>query len=68
MAPFEGQGLNRPATITLFGCLPPQLADFDEESKARYRHRIAEMTEQKGACFLDYDCDKGLWQFGVDHF
>mmetsp|Transcript_13275 Transcript_13275/g.29263 ORF Transcript_13275/g.29263 Transcript_13275/m.29263 type:complete len:599 (+) Transcript_13275:70-1866(+) len=66
--PFEGQGLNRPATITLFGCLPPQLADFDEESKARYRHRIAEMTEQKGARFLDYDCDKGLWQFGVDHF
>lgn len=32
-------GLNspcRPATITLFGCLPPQAADFtDEESKAR---------------------------------
>eukprot|EP00435_Cladocopium_sp_Y103_P031069 s2656_g7.t2 len=66
--PFEGEGLNRPATITLFGCLPPQLADFDEESKARYRHRIAEMTEQKGARFLDYDCDKGLWQFCVDHF
>ncbi len=29
----------------------------------RYRHRIAEMTESKGARFLDYDCDKGLWQF-----
>ena len=28
---------SRPATITLFGCLPPQLADFDEESKARHR-------------------------------
>ena len=26
----------RPATITLFGCLPPQVADFDEESKARH--------------------------------
>ena len=23
------------------------------------------MTEQKGARFLDYDCDKGLWQFGA---
>ncbi|CAK9047149.1 unnamed protein product [Durusdinium trenchii] len=67
--PSEGEGLNRPATITLFGCLPPQAADFtDEESKARYRHRIAEMTESKGAHFLDYDCDKGLWQFCVDHF
>ena len=32
---------------------------------ARYRHRIAEMTESKGAHFLDYDCDKGLWQFRV---
>jgi hypothetical protein len=28
---------SRPATITLFGCLPPQLADIDEESKARHR-------------------------------
>ena len=32
-------------------------------SRSRYRHRIAEMTESKGAHFLDYDCDKGLWQF-----
>jgi len=66
--PCEGEGLNRPATITLFNCMPPQVPDFDEETKARYRHRIAEMTESKGARFLDYDCDKGLWQFCVDHF
>ncbi|OLP94205.1 3'-5' exonuclease eri-1 [Symbiodinium microadriaticum] len=67
--PREGKGLNRPATITLFRCLPPSGAAFpDEESKVRYRNRIAQMTEAKGARFVDYDCDQGLWQFRVDHF
>eukprot|EP00439_Symbiodinium_sp_Y106_P013164 s1927_g1.t3 len=67
--PREGKGLNRPATITLFRCLPPHGAAFpDEESKVRYRNRIAQMTEAKGARFVDYDCDQGLWQFRVDHF
>lgn len=27
--------LGRPATITLFNCMPPQVPDFDEETKAR---------------------------------
>eukprot|EP00931_Biecheleriopsis_adriatica_P067143 TRINITY_DN41330_c0_g1_i1.p1 TRINITY_DN41330_c0_g1~~TRINITY_DN41330_c0_g1_i1.p1 ORF type:complete len:804 (+),score=119.81 TRINITY_DN41330_c0_g1_i1:57-2468(+) len=67
--PKEGEGLNRPATITLFQCMPPNNAPFpDAESKARYRNRIAQMTESKGARFVDYDCDKGIWQFRVEHF
>jgi len=67
--PAEGEGLNRPAIITLFQCMPPNNGNFpDADSKARYRERIAKMTEQKGARFVDYDCDRGIWQFRVDHF
>lgn len=69
MKPPEGEGLNRPATITLFQCMPPNNGAFpDPESKSRYRDRIARMTEQKGARFVDYDCDNGIWRFRVDHF
>lgn len=69
MKPPEGEGLNRPATVTLFGCMPPNNGDFpDAASRARYRDRIAHMTEQKGARFVDYDCDRGTWRFRVDHF
>jgi len=66
--PREGEGLNRPATITLFQCKPPSGCFMDADSKARYRDRIAKMTEAKGACFVDYDCDRGIWRFRVDHF
>ncbi|CAE8734632.1 unnamed protein product [Polarella glacialis] len=49
--------------------MPPNSAPFpDAESKARYRNRIALMTESKGARFVDYDCDHGIWQFRVEHF
>lgn len=67
--PVEGEGLNRPATITLYQCLPPNSGTFpDADSKMRYRERIAQMTESKGARFVDYDCDRGIWQFRVEHF
>lgn len=67
--PQEGEGLNRPATITLFQCMPPSNGALaDGSSKQRYRDRIAQMTEAKGARFIDYDCDRGIWQFRVDHF
>lgn len=67
--PREGEGLNRPATITLFNCMPPSNAAFpDADSKQRYRDRIAQMTESKGARFVDYDCERGIWRFRVEHF
>mmetsp|Transcript_83003 Transcript_83003/g.209376 ORF Transcript_83003/g.209376 Transcript_83003/m.209376 type:complete len:301 (-) Transcript_83003:105-1007(-) len=66
--PREGEGLNRPATITLFQCKPPAGSLTDADSKARYRERIAKMTEVKGATFVDYDCDRGIWRFRVSHF
>jgi len=66
--PPEGVGLNRAALITLFQCKPPSGSLSDAESKARYRERIARMTEAKGAAFVDYDCDRGIWRFRVEHF
>merc|ERR1712217_14202 len=67
--PPEGEGLNRPAIVTLYQCMPPNNGVFpDAESKARYRDRIASMTEKKGASFVGYDCDRGIWQFRVNHF
>lgn len=69
--PPRGQGLNRPASISLLGCAPlgnGSGAFVDEESKTRYRARIKKMTEAKGAKFLDYDCDLWVWRFQVDYF
>lgn len=67
--PLEGEGLNRPATITLYQCLPPKSGTIPSaEHKAKYRDRIAKMTEARGATFVDYDCDNGVWKFRVDHF
>merc|ERR1712060_599155 len=68
--PKEGEGLNRPAAVTLFRCTPPPSngAVPDEDAKARHRQRIAVMTESKGARFVDYDYDNGIWQFSVEHF
>merc|ERR1712232_985536 len=44
--PLEGEGLNRPATITLYQCMPPNNGALaDANAKTRYRDRIAQMTE-----------------------
>jgi len=67
--PPEGEGLNRPATITLYQCMPPSTGAFpDAQSRIKYKERIAKMTEAKGAKFVDYDCDQGIWKFRVEHF
>jgi len=67
--PPEGEGLNRPATITLYQCMPPSTGAFpDSQSRVKYKERIAKMTEAKGAKFVDYDCDQGIWKFRVEHF
>lgn len=68
--PPAGEGFNRSATVTLYGCYPPRHMStlLDAESKELYREEIARRTEAKGAQFIDYDADRGVWQFSVDHF
>jgi len=66
--PPVGSGLNKPASIKLYGCLPKTQSFRDEKAREKYRNRVRLMTEEKVAEFVDYDCDHGIWQFRVLHF
>lgn len=67
--PPIGKGLNKPASVVLYGCMPkPRTKLTDSRAQERYKQRVAEMTEEKGAIFEDYDCDNGTWKFRVNHF
>jgi len=68
--PPVGQGLNKRATVTMFQCWPPNGRSHLEDTKAqeRYRWKIQQMTEEKRAKFIDYDCLTGIWKFQVEHF
>lgn len=67
--PPVGQGLNKAASVVLYGCMPKsQQKLLDPKARERYKQRVAQMTEEKGAVFEDYDCDDGTWRFRVNHF
>mmetsp|Transcript_43582 Transcript_43582/g.98032 ORF Transcript_43582/g.98032 Transcript_43582/m.98032 type:complete len:677 (-) Transcript_43582:159-2189(-) len=68
--PPPGEGLNKPATVTMFQCWPPNGSDClkDRRAQEKYRRKIQQMTEKKNAYFLDYDCLSGIWKFQVEHF
>lgn len=66
--PPPGHGLNKAADITLYGCMPKTQGFRDKKARERYKRRVRQMTEDKGAEFVDYDCDHGIWKFRVRHF
>jgi nuclear pore complex protein Nup98-Nup96 len=66
--PAPGKGLNKPARIVLHGCLPKTQGFRDRKSRDRYKRRVRQMTEDKGAEFIDYDCEQGIWTFRVSRF
>jgi len=68
--PPVGEGLNKRATVTMYQCWPPNGRSHLEDTKAqeRYRWKIQQMTEEKRAKFIDYDCLTGVWKFQVEHF
>jgi len=68
MKPPVGSGLNKAASIVLYGCLPKAQVFIDKKACDRYKKRVRQMTEDKGAEFISYDCDEGIWQFRVKHF
>merc|ERR1719240_1167039 len=65
--PQVGLGLNKPASVVLYGCMPKTRLS-DPNARERYKRRVAQMTEEKGAEFVDYDCEDGTWKFKVNHF
>eukprot|EP00929_Paragymnodinium_shiwhaense_P007114 TRINITY_DN111066_c0_g1_i1.p1 TRINITY_DN111066_c0_g1~~TRINITY_DN111066_c0_g1_i1.p1 ORF type:complete len:1019 (+),score=210.36 TRINITY_DN111066_c0_g1_i1:119-3058(+) len=68
--PAVGEGLNKRATVTMQQCWPPNGRKHLEEPGAqdRYVAKIRQMTEDKRAKFIDYDCKAGIWKFQVEHF
>lgn len=68
--PPVGMGLNKPATVTMYQCWPPNGSKLlqDAKSQERYKKKIKQMTEEKHAQFIDYDCSTGVWKFAVEHF
>jgi hypothetical protein len=70
LKPPVGVGLNKAAMVTMFQCWPPNGSRLlqDQKSQDRYKKKIKQMTEEKHATFLDYDCSTGVWKFCVEHF
>jgi len=70
LKPAEGVGLNKAATVTMYQCWPPNGSKLleDPASQDKYKKKIKQMTEEKQARFIDYDCSTGVWKFSVEHF
>ncbi|KAH3759909.1 nucleoporin 98 [Pelomyxa schiedti] len=64
--PPVGQGLNKPAEVTLYNCFPA--SGRDVKRLVHYSRKIAETTERLGATLVDYNAMTGTWVFQVKHF
>ena len=67
--PEIGQGLNRPATISIDQCWVKDKATREpirDASHPRVKQHIAKLSKQPG--FLSYAVDTGTWSFKVEHF
>ena len=67
--PEIGQGLNRPATISIDRCWVKDKATREpimDADHARVKQHIAKLSKQQG--FLSYAVDTGTWSFEVEHF
>eukprot|EP00420_Gonyaulax_spinifera_P022523 CAMPEP_0197908766 /NCGR_PEP_ID=MMETSP1439-20131203/67448_1 /TAXON_ID=66791 /ORGANISM="Gonyaulax spinifera, Strain CCMP409" /LENGTH=51 /DNA_ID=CAMNT_0043530285 /DNA_START=8 /DNA_END=159 /DNA_ORIENTATION=+ len=51
----------------MYQCFPPNGSKLlqDPKSQERYKKKIKQMTEEKQAMFIDYDCATGVWEFSV---
>eukprot|EP00271_Cylindrocystis_brebissonii_P013675 TRINITY_DN3377_c0_g2_i3.p1 TRINITY_DN3377_c0_g2~~TRINITY_DN3377_c0_g2_i3.p1 ORF type:complete len:304 (+),score=61.02 TRINITY_DN3377_c0_g2_i3:103-912(+) len=70
--PPVGQGLNKPAEVTLLG-----VKGYDKRTGQtvtegpdleRFEKRLRKKTEEQGAEFISFDAGKGEWKFRVTHF
>ncbi|KAI4372140.1 hypothetical protein MLD38_010413 [Melastoma candidum] len=70
--PPVGQGLNKPAVVTLLNikCRDRKTGRYYTEGpKAeKYKETLKKKTEDQGAEFVSYDPEKGEWTFKVMHF
>lgn len=70
--PPVGQGLNKPAEVTLLNikCFDKKTGrQYTEGPKIdRYEEMLKRKAEDQGAEFVSYDPVKGEWKFRVNHF
>jgi nuclear pore complex protein Nup98-Nup96 len=70
--PPIGQGLNKPAEVTLLNikCFDKKTGQqYTEGPKIeKYREMLKRKAEDQGAEFVSYDPIKGEWKFRVNHF
>ncbi|KAG2313677.1 hypothetical protein Bca4012_028202 [Brassica carinata] len=61
--PAVGEGLNKPAEVTL-------IVDITcgEERVDHVSDKLKQSAERQGADFVSFDAEKGLWKFLVPHF
>ncbi|KAJ6326198.1 hypothetical protein OIU78_013322 [Salix suchowensis] len=64
--PMVGQGLNKPAEVSL--TLKLKLLDFNKGQINEVVERLRESMERQGAEFISYDPVIGEWKFLVCHF
>uniref|UniRef100_A0A1J3FUW3 Nucleoporin autopeptidase n=1 Tax=Noccaea caerulescens TaxID=107243 RepID=A0A1J3FUW3_NOCCA len=70
--PAVGQGLNKPAEVTLLNirCVDKKTGkQFNEgERVEKYKMMLKRKAEAQGAEFVSFDPVKGEWKFRVEHF
>jgi nuclear pore complex protein Nup98-Nup96 len=70
--PPAGQGLNKPAEVTLLNikCFDKKTGQQYTEGPRieKYKEMLKRKAEDQGAEFVSYDANKGEWKFRVNHF
>ncbi|XP_068659406.1 nuclear pore complex protein NUP98A-like isoform X2 [Aristolochia californica] len=70
--PPVGQGLNKPAEVTLLNikCFNKKTGQqyTDGPKVEKYKEMLRKKAEDQGAEFVSYDPVKGEWKFRVNHF
>lgn len=70
--PPVGQGLNKPAEVTLLNikCFDKKTGQQYTEGPriGKYKEMLKRKAEDQGAEFVSYDPNKGEWKFRVNHF
>jgi len=67
--PEPGNGLNKPAIITLYKCFPKDSNRIDKRTlNKRMNKKLEKVAKSQQAKHIKYDDKTGAWTFSVSHF